>query len=553
MNSDLFKKFHTRFVDRLPGDLETQNFTRTVSGATHSFVLPTPVAAPALVGWSETLAKKLEWPKPEDSKALSILSGNFIPETFKPYAARYGGHQFGHWAGQLGDGRAITIGELDLEDPELGRSLFHLPPLRLPPHQLSSPYHSADLERTEEKAESFSTVDIQLKGAGATPYSRRADGRAVLRSSIREFLCSEAMYFLGVPTTRALSVIASGDPVTRDLFYDGNPKDEPGAIVARVSPSFLRFGSFEILAAEKEFTLLKKLADTLIADHFPELSLTDPDVYGKLLDEVSRRTAVMVAHWLRVGFVHGVMNTDNLSALGLTLDYGPFGFLEAFDPSWTPNTTDLPGRRYCFGRQPQIALWNLSICQEALGAALTEDASCLQSGIEIYHLEFEKSYRKMRAHKLGLEKDHGTRDLELFSTLDQLLQKAQADHCLFYRFLEELDPDLLSRSFLNPQGTKEALRQFLELYRKRLNQEEQSPEKRIDRMQKTNPSRIPRNWQLLELIRKLELDPSSEALSIAMQFWRHPYQALTIEESLRQISSTEHRNLPGASQLSCSS
>ena len=250
------------FADSFPGDLETANFTRAVQNICYSGVKPTPVQNPKLIGWSERLASELGIRKPsaEDSASLSLLSGNQVHLKMKPYSARYGGHQFGHWAGQLGDGRAITLGEV--VTPTSGR------------------------------------FEFQLKGAGPTPYSRRADGRAVLRSSIREFLCSEAMHFLDVPTTRALSLVETGDQVVRDLFYDGHPAPESGAIVCRVAPSFLRFGNFEILAAQQELVLLKNLTDFLIRDYFPELNLSDPDVYGKLLDEVSRCTAVMIAHWM---------------------------------------------------------------------------------------------------------------------------------------------------------------------------------------------------------------------------------------------------------------
>jgi uncharacterized protein YdiU (UPF0061 family) len=252
----------------------------------------------------------------------------------RPYAARYGGHQFGVWAGQLGDGRAITLGEL--------------------------------MPRPGERWE------LQLKGAGRTPYSRTADGRAVLRSSVREFLCSEAMHFLGVPTTRALSLVATGDIVVRDMFYDGNPMPEPGAVVCRVAPSFVRFGNFEIHASRGENELLQRLADYIITEHFKELGPPTPEVYKLWFEEVCRRTGVMIAHWMRVGFVHGVMNTDNMSILGLTIDYGPYGWLEGYDPAWTPNTTDLPGRRYAYGRQPDVAAWNLARLANALGP-LIED------------------------------------------------------------------------------------------------------------------------------------------------------------------------------------
>ena len=297
--SDPFLNLKSRFVSQMPGDPEAANFTRPVSNITHSETRPTPVSDPALIAWSLALSRELSLDRPSpNSSTLNVLSGNLVHPEMKPYASRYGGHQFGHWAGQLGDGRAISLGELPFKNDQSVNALFNLKPKN---------------ETVSELTVSELTVELQLKGAGPTPYSRRADGRAVLRSSLREYLCSEAMFHLGVPTTRALSLITTGDLVTRDLFYDGNPKDEPGAIVCRVSPTFLRFGNFEILGASEETELLKKLADFLITDHFPELDLADPDVYGKYLDEISRRSAEMVIHWMRVGFVHGVMNTDNMS------------------------------------------------------------------------------------------------------------------------------------------------------------------------------------------------------------------------------------------------
>src|SRR5687767_1366158 len=302
--------FDDSFVRALPADPVTANVPRQVRDASYTRVDPTPVSAPALVAWSDDMAATLglALPSKED---LEVLAGNRTYPGMKPYAARYGGHQFGSWAGQLGDGRAITLGEAIAPD---GRRW-----------------------------------ELQLKGAGKTPYSRTADGRAVLRSSLREFLCSEAMHWLGVPTTRALSLVLSNETVIRDMFYDGNPAPEPGAIVCRVSPSFLRFGNFQIHAANNEIESLRKLLDYTIKNHFEDLS------YEDFFKEVCRRTGLLMADWMRLGFVHGVMNTDNMSILGLTIDYGPYGWLEGFDVQWTPNTTDAQGRRYAYGQQASIA------------------------------------------------------------------------------------------------------------------------------------------------------------------------------------------------------
>ena len=201
---------------------------------------------------------------------------------------------------------------------------------------------------------------LQLKGAGPTPYSRGADGFAVLRSSIREFLCSEAMHHLGIPTTRALSLVTTGEQIGRDMFYDGNPKQEAGAVVCRVAPSFTRFGSFQLFSARGDTAILKQLIDYTVRTDFPHLAEPSTDVYLTWFQEVCHKTAMLMVDWMGVGFVHGMMNTDNMSILVLTIDYGPYGWLEDYDPKWTPNTTDAQGRRYSFGNQPYIAHWNLA-------------------------------------------------------------------------------------------------------------------------------------------------------------------------------------------------
>src|SRR6478672_9626857 len=297
-------RFDNRFVRELPGDGVAGPGVRQVEGALWSSVQPEPVPAPRLLAWSREMAGLLGFSEAEvQSPAFAeVFAGNRLLPAMQPYAGNYGGHQFGHWAGQLGDGRAITLGEVIARDG--------------------------------------SRQELQLKGAGLTPYSRTADGRAVLRSSVREFLCSEAMHHLGVPTTRALCLVGTGDDVVRDMFYDGHPKAEPGAIVCRVAPSFIRFGHFELPYARGDVDLLRRLADFCIARDFPELDGEGEALYARWFDAVCERTAAMVAHWMRVGFVHGVMNTDNMSILGLTIDYGPYGWIDDFDPNWTPNTTD---------------------------------------------------------------------------------------------------------------------------------------------------------------------------------------------------------------------
>ena len=284
-------RFDNRFVTTLPGDPDRSNRRRQVLGATWSAAAPTPVADPRLLAHAPEVAALLDLTDGDVQAPdfAHVFGGNALLPGMAPYAACYGGHQFGNWAGQLGDGRAISLGEVV----------------------------NAAGQRWE----------LQLKGAGPTPYSRTADGRAVLRSSIREFLCSEAMHHLGVPTTRALSLVTTGDDVVRDMLYDGHAAPEPGAIVCRVAPSFIRFGNFEILAARGDHALLAQLVDFTIARDFPALAgIADTTERRRAwFAEVCERTAQMIVHWMRVGFVHGVMNTDNMSILGLTIDYGPYG------------------------------------------------------------------------------------------------------------------------------------------------------------------------------------------------------------------------------------
>jgi serine/tyrosine/threonine adenylyltransferase len=516
------------FVERLPGDPNKANFTRPVRAACYSEVSPTPVRNPQLLAWSDKLANELGIARPTlpsnwGNQSLKILAGNEVLPQMRPYAARYGGHQFGNWAGQLGDGRAILLGEV--VTPGKGR------------------------------------MEFQLKGAGPTPYSRRADGRAVLRSSIREFLCSEAMHFLGVPTTRALSLVSTGDEVVRDLFYDGNPKPEPGAIVCRVSPSFLRFGNFEILTNQEELPLLKELTQFLIRDQYPELDPNAPDVYGQLLDEIARRTARMVAHWMRVGFVHGVMNTDNMSVLGLTIDYGPYGWLEPYDPHWTPNTTDAQGRRYCFGNQPGIAQWNLARLCEAFHPLIQNEAR-LHETLAIYKETFQKSYSQMLSGKLGLTSIKSEEDQKLVQDLFQLLQSAETDFTIFFRalcdfshengaFLPLISPAFYDRASMTRENV-EAWTHWSQRYAARLKQDGKSLHSRSAEMKKTNPKYVPRNYLAQNAIMAAEKGDLS-VLERLMRVLENPYSEQAGEEDLAAMRPEWARHAPGCSALSCSS
>jgi serine/tyrosine/threonine adenylyltransferase len=475
-------RFANRFVAELPADPVTANVPRQVSGACYTIVQPTPVAAPKLLAWSADLANTLGLGFPS-TQSVEILAGNRVLPGMQPYAARYGGHQFGVWAGQLGDGRAITLGEI-------------------------------------------AGQEIQLKGAGLTPYSRTADGRAVLRSSLREFLCSEAMHWLGVPTTRALALVGTGEPVIRDMFYDGHPAPEPGAIVCRVAPSFVRFGNFQIL----EDDLKKQLVDYVVRHHF---SGTD------FFQEVCRRTALLMVDWMRLGFVHGVMNTDNLSILGVTIDYGPYGWLEGYDPQWTPNTTDLPGRRYCYGNQPQIALWNLTRLAESLLSFVEKDS--LEKGLELYATTYQDAMAEALAEKLGVDE----LDEELMTGLFQTLGEAETDFTLFFRNLAraEKPADLAAAFYAQPGPSLEA---WLKLYLSR------APRDRADRMNAVNPKYIFRNYLAVLAIEALEKGDAS-LLERLMRVLARPYDEQPEHEELAARRPEWARERAGCSALSCSS
>ncbi|MDB6042620.1 MAG: hypothetical protein JWM63_1171 [Gammaproteobacteria bacterium] len=515
------REFDDSFVRALPGDAQERNFVRQVPGASYSRVAPTPVAAPRLLAWSDACAELLNVARPRNDTdpVVEILSGNRVLPTMQPYAARYGGHQFGNWAGQLGDGRAITLGELC------------------------------------SQGESW---ELQLKGAGRTPYSRTADGRAVLRSSVREFLCSEAMYFLGVPTTRALSLVGTGDVVVRDMFYDGDPRPEAGAIVCRVAPSFVRFGNFEIHASRGEHAALQRLADYVIGKHFPALGTPSPEVYGRWFEEICRRTAVMIAHWMRVGFVHGVMNTDNMSILGLTIDYGPYGWLEGYDPSWTPNTTDLPGRRYAYGQQPQVAAWNLARLANAL-SALIQDVGVLEHGLEVYAETFTSSWRRMLAEKLGLASLDRAGDDALVGDLFEVLQQTETDMTLFFRRLalasaENVEP--LRQAFYAGDALNEAHRSqlvaWLARYAARAQQDGLTVAQRTASMNRANPKYVLRNYLAQQAIDAANAGDSS-LIERLLRVLKTPYDEQTEHSDLAQRRPEWARNKAGCSALSCSS
>ncbi|AVR88632.1 protein adenylyltransferase SelO [Thauera aromatica] len=525
-------KFDNRFVHELPGDPESGRHVRPVHEACYSRVDPLPVRAPALLAWSREVGELLGLDEADarSREFAEVFAGNRLLPGMEPYAACYGGHQFGNWAGQLGDGRAITLGEV--------------------------------INRRGERWE------LQLKGAGPTPYSRHADGRAVLRSSLREFLCSEAMHHLGVPTTRALSLVGTGEEVVRDMLYDGHPRPEPGAVVCRVAPSFIRFGSFEIFASRGEESVLEHLIDFTIARDFRELAgETDPALRRvRWFEEVCRRTAVMVAHWMRVGFVHGVMNTDNMSILGLTIDYGPYGWIDDFDPDWTPNTTDAFHRRYRFGEQPRIAHWNLWQLANAI-YPVVRDVDALERGLALYAEVYEAEHRRLMREKLGLtrsvdgnEGGAGGADEALLGDLHRLLREGEMDMTLFFRRLAAFDPAAVQPGLFDDvfydaarrEASAGELERWLQRYAARLEGEGVAQALRSERMNRVNPLYVPRNYLAQQAIDAAETGDLS-VLERWLEVLRHPYTEQPDGERFAGKRPDWARDKPGCSMLSCSS
>jgi len=527
--------FDNQFVEKLPADSEKENHRRQVMKACYSLVLPTKVSAPVVVAYAKEVAEQLGLTEEdcESEQFSKVFVGNEILAGMQPYAMCYGGHQFGHWAGQLGDGRAINLGEI-----------------------------------VNDKDQRWA---LQLKGSGPTPYSRSADGLAVLRSSVREFLCSEAMYHLGVPTTRALSLILTGEQVVRDMFYDGRAKAEPGAVVCRVAPSFIRFGSFQIYTARGEIDLLRQFVDYTISTDFPHLlnnNAVDKQVYIRWFEEVCRTTAEMIVHWQRVGFVHGVMNTDNMSIMGLTIDYGPYGWLDDYDPDWTPNTTDAGERRYRYGQQPQMALWNLLQLANAI-YPLVEDEKPFQQALRMYNQEFDQGWNRMMADKLGLVDFNSATDADLIAKLLTLLAEVEIDMTIFFRKLAFLDAegkaeDLTDEQLLKPildawyrldaltEDYKSRFSNWLRKYILRLQQEGISQNIKIQKMNAVNPKYVLRNYLSQLAIDKAEQGDYSMVNEL-LEVMRHPYDEQVDKEHYAVKRPEWARHKAGCSKLSCSS
>ncbi len=513
-----------KFTSQLPADANLENSRRQVTEACFSYVTPKRTSNPELLHVSPEMRDNLGLTEADvkSEEFLEIVTGNKVLENTTPYAMCYAGHQFGNWAGQLGDGRAINLFEVE--------------------------HHNKNWV-------------VQLKGAGETPYSRSADGLAVLRSSIREYLCSEAMHHLGVPTTRALSLALTGDNVLRDVMYNGNPDYEKGAIVSRVSPSFLRFGSYEVFAARQDQKNLKILVDFTIKEHFSHLGAPSKDTYIQFFDEVCTRTLEMIIHWQRIGFVHGVMNTDNMSILGLTIDYGPYGWLEGFDYGWTPNTTDSQHKRYRYGNQPNMGLWNLYQLANAL-YPLIEDAKAMEAILEKYTTGFQSKSLHMMRSKLGLQLENAS-DVSLIQELEDLMQVTETDMTIFFRNLSNFKADKplegftgVQDAFYNPADLSEQFQKqwhsWFERYAERLLAESMSQLQRKSQMDAVNPKYVLRNYMA-----QLAIDAADKGdyslVDELFQLLRSPYDDQPEHQKWFAKRPEWARHKVGCSMLSCSS
>lgn len=455
---------------------------------------PAPLDDPYLIGFNPEAAKLigLDAETQNDPRFVALLNGTYSLQGARPFAMCYAGHQFGHFVPRLGDGRAINLGKV----------------------------HGWNL---------------QLKGSGETLYSRMADGRAVLRSSIREYLMSEAMHHLGIPTTRALGIIGSKTKVVRDRI-------ERGAIVMRLSTSWVRFGTFEYFYYTGEHAKLEALADYVIDESYPHLK-DDDDRYFKLFCEVVDKTAKLIAQWQGVGFNHGVMNTDNMSIEGLTIDYGPYAMLDDFDYGFVCNKTDRAGR-YSYGQQPNVSYWNLTMLSRALSPIIAQDR--MQRKLDDFgNFIYPDAYVDVMRRKMGLALKHED-DIELVKELVGALHDATVDHTLFFRTLSRYDGERmpLFDIAMNPA----VIDAWLDLYDDRLRMETRKQPDRKKAMLRTNPKYVLKNYMLDEAIALAERGDHS-MVDALLRLAMHPYDELPEFEQYAGDTPEEHKNL----RLSCSS
>ncbi|MBB5019264.1 uncharacterized protein YdiU (UPF0061 family) [Chitinivorax tropicus] len=458
--------------------LDTLQFTNRFGSLPDAFytrLAPTPLPAPYAVAFSPQAASLLDLTLAslQHPAATDMLIGNRPIPGQDTLATLYAGHQFGQFVPQLGDGRAIWLGEI-----QNGRGEFW---------------------------------ELQLKGAGETPYSRMGDGRAVLRSSIREFLCSEAMHGLGIPTTRALSIIGSNEPVYRET-------PETAAVVLRLSPSFIRFGHFEVFFYRNQHDRIQQLADFVIDHYYPHCrDTTNP--YQAMLDTVTTRTAALMADWQAVGFCHGVMNTDNMSILGLTLDYGPFGFLDAFDAGHVCNHSDHTGR-YAYDQQPAVALWNLHCLAQALITLLDKDEAI--AALQSFQPQYEAAYLARMQRKLGLAHWQAG-DEALLVELLTLMQTNQVDYTRCFRLLSEVDTAQPQQAVRDECLDRPAMDAWLAGYVSRLQQEGQDTATRQAQQRRANPKFVLRNHLAEQAIQAAARHQDFSEIDQLLQVLATPY------------------------------
>src|SRR5690348_12634865 len=428
--------------------LESLTFDNTYARLPSAFyakLTPTPfTSSPYLVSFNPAAADLIDLDHGEAKRPefAAVFGGAMLAPGMDPLAMLYSGHQFGVYVPQLGDGRAILLGEA-----------------------------------TNARGERW---DLHLKGAGMTPFSRDGDGRAVLRSTVREYLCSEAMHALGIPTTRALCIVGSADHVYREQV-------ETGAMLLRMAPSHVRFGTFEIFYYRKQYDWLKLLADVIIDGHFAHLRDAS-DKYPRFFGEVVERTAKLIARWQAAGRAHGVMNTDNMSILGLTLDYGPFGFMDDYDAGFICNHSDHNGR-YAFNQQPYIGLWNLSCLAQALLPLAEKEA--LKAGLDAYTPMFEREYRGLMRAKLGLVQERAE-DEELIRDLLGLLQGSRADYTIVFRGLGTFKsgPGEKNEHVRDHFVNRDRFDEWVQRYRGRLQSEQSRDDERQSTMNRVNPKYV---------------------------------------------------------------
>lgn len=457
-------------------ELRFDNTYARLPRAFYSKLAPTPLADPHLVSFNPSAAELIGLDPSEAARPefVEAFGGRSLPRGAEPLAMLYAGHQFGTYVPQLGDGRALLLGEV--------------------------------------RGPRGDKWDLHLKGSGPTPYSRGFDGRAVLRSTVREYLCGEAMHGLGVPTTRALCIVGSSEPVVRERV-------ERAAALVRLSPSHVRFGTFEVFQRRAQHGHVRLLADYVIAQHFSELAGL-PERFARFFSEVVTRTARLVAAWQAHGFAHGVLNTDNMSVLGLTLDYGPFGFIDDFVPAYVCNHSDYAGR-YAFDRQPAVVLWNLTRLAEALSTLLTPEQT--EAALQLYPPAFAEAYAGLMRRKLGLREERPA-DAQLVGGLLELLHRGRADYPRFFRALSDFQAapgaaDETLRHMLSEPADFDA---WADAYRARLSDERSDPSERKASMDSVNPKYVLRNYLAQNAIDRAEGGDYSEIQKL-LELLRDPF------------------------------